>query len=182
MSPEAADRALPCVVVVMGVSSTGKTQVGTRLSRRLGWGFVEGDDLHPEANIAKMAAGTPLTDDDRWPWLRAIVTHVREAVERDGPVVVTCSALRRSYRDVLRGADPDGEVFFVHLHGTFTLLAERMGRREGHFMPPALLQSQFETLEPLDPDETGALVDVTPPVHEVAEQAEREIRRGGQLA
>lgn len=172
---------LPRVVVVMGVSSTGKTKVGTRLAADHGWRFIEGDDLHPPSNIEKMSAGTPLTDEDRWPWLEAIVEHVRAALAADDRVVVTCSALRRSYRDVLRRADPDGEVFFVHLHGTFALLAERMELREGHFMPPALLQSQFETLEPLEPGETGALVDVTPTVEEVAAEAEREIRRGGQL-
>ncbi|MDP9822442.1 gluconokinase [Nocardioides massiliensis] len=179
---QAASPDLPRVVVVMGVSSTGKTKVGTRLARQLGWRFVEGDELHPPANIEKMSAGTPLTDEDRWPWLDAIVEHVRAVLEEDTSVVVTCSALRRSYRDVLRGADPDGSVFFVHLHGTFTLLAERMDQREGHFMPAALLQSQFETLEPLEPDEVGALVDVTPPVHVVSAEAEREVRRGGQQA
>jgi len=170
------------VVVVMGVSSTGKTQVGRRVAEALGATFVEGDDLHPESNITKMAAGTPLTDEDRWPWLEAIVDEVR-ATRTDGPVVVTCSALRRAYRDVLRGAAGTADpVFFLHLHGTFALLAERMGQRTRHFMPPSLLQSQFETLEPLEPDERGALVDVTPPLEEVAATAVAEIERGGQVA
>ncbi|MEO9324074.1 gluconokinase [Nocardioides sp. C4-1] len=145
-------------VVVMGVSSTGKSLVGRRLAERLGAEFVEGDDLHPQVNIDKMAAGTPLTDDDRWPWLEAIVERTRQVGADGRSTVVTCSALKRAYRDVLRTAAPD--TFFVHLHGTFNLLAQRMREREGHFMPPSLLQSQFESLEPLDDDENGALVDV----------------------
>ncbi len=148
----------PVHVVVMGVSSTGKSLIGRRLAEELGAEFVEGDDLHPQSNIDKMAAGTPLTDEDRWPWLEAIADRTREAGASGRSTVVTCSALKRSYRDVLRSA-ADG-TFFVHLHSSFNLLAQRMRERKGHFMPPALLQSQFETLEPLEEDETGALVDV----------------------
>lgn len=150
----------PWHVVVMGVSSTGKTTVARGLAERLDATFVEGDDLHPQANLDKMAAGTPLTDEDRWPWLEAIVERTREVAADGDSTVVTCSSLKRAYRDVLRGAADD--LFFVHLHGTFNLLAQRMHERQGHFMPPSLLQSQFETLEPLEADERGALVDVTP--------------------
>lgn len=159
----------PWHLVVMGVSSTGKTTVARGLAERLEAVFVEGDDLHPQVNIDKMAAGTPLTDEDRWPWLEAIAARVREEAAGGASVVVTCSALKRAYREVLRTAAED--LFFVHLHGTFTLLAQRMHERRGHFMPPALLQSQFETLEPLEADERGALVDVTPAPDVVVDRA-----------
>lgn len=159
MTPAGPD--LPVHVVVMGVSSTGKSLVGGRLAESLGAQFVEGDELHPQSNIDKMAEGTPLTDEDRWPWLEAIAERTQEVAAGGDSTVVTCSALKRAYRDVLRSATDD--IFFVHLHGTFNLLAQRMREREGHFMPPALLQSQFETLEPLEEDEQGALVDVSPP-------------------
>jgi gluconokinase len=163
------DVAGPVHVVVMGVSSTGKSLIGSRLAERLDAEFVEGDELHPQANIDKMASGTPLTDDDRWPWLEAIAERTRELAGTGRSTVVTCSALKRSYRDVLRTAADD--LFFVHLHGSFNLLAERMRERQGHFMPPALLQSQFETLEPLENDESGALVDVAETPDEVVEAA-----------
>jgi gluconokinase len=159
----------PVHVVVMGVSSTGKTLVGRRLAQALGAEFVEGDELHPQSNIDKMAAGTPLDDEDRWPWLETIAERTREIGATGRSTVVTCSALKRSYRDVLRTAAAD--TFFVHLHSTFNLLAQRMREREGHFMPPALLQSQFETLEPLEEDEDGALVDVAVEPDEVVAAA-----------
>lgn len=145
----------PTAVVVMGVSGSGKSTVARRLSNRLGWPFVEADDLHPEANVAKMAAGTPLTDADREPWLRL----VRDRVDQLGTdVIVTCSALRRSYRDVLRSGQ--AQVRFVHLAGTAELLDARMTARTDHFMPASLLTSQLETLEPLEPDEDGVVLDV----------------------
>lgn len=136
----------------MGVSGTGKSTVGVALARLLGLPFVEGDDLHPGANVAKMTAGIPLTDADRAPWLN------RVAAELDRPVVVTCSALKRAYRDRLRAAAPD--VVFVFLHGDRRLLAERMAGRAGHFMPTALLDSQLATLEPPTVDEHAIPVDV----------------------
>lgn len=139
-------------IVVMGVSGTGKSTVGAALARVLGLPFVEGDDLHPEANVAKMAAGIPLTDADRAPWLD------RVAAELDRPVVVTCSALKRAYRDRLRAAAPG--VVFVFLHGSRELLAERMAGRVGHFMPTALLDSQLATLEEPTPDEHAIPADV----------------------
>ncbi|WP_426594031.1 gluconokinase [Cellulomonas sp. McL0617] len=140
-------------LVVMGVSGTGKSTVGRLVAEQLGRPFVEGDELHPAANIDKMRAGIPLTDDDRGPWLRA----VRDAMDdAGGPTVVACSALRRSYRDILRTAD--GRVRFALLVATPEELARRLAARPGHFMPPSLLASQLATLEPLAPDEDGITV------------------------
>jgi gluconokinase len=156
----------PVHVVAMGVSATGKTAVGTRVAEQLGYEFIEGDDLHPQANIDKMAAGTPLTDEDRWPWLQAIADRVAERDAAGVSTLVTCSALRRVYRDVLRSAVTT-DTFFVHLHAPFEVLEQRMGQRTRHFMPTSLLRSQFDTLEPLGPDEHGVLVDVSPPLDEV---------------
>jgi len=164
------------LVVAMGVSATGKTAVGERLAERLGVDFLEGDSLHPEANIEKMSSGIPLTDDDRWPWLRAIADLIAEHRRRGRSMVVTCSALRRSYRDVLRSGAPDEDLFFLHLHAPFDVLEKRMAHRTKHFMPTSLLQSQFDTLEPLDDDELGAEVDVSPPLDEVVDEAEAAIR------
>jgi gluconokinase len=150
----------------MGVSGTGKTTVGTLLAERLGMTFIEGDSLHPPRNIAKMSAGEPLDDDDRRPWLESLGSllgfHHADGVS----TVLTCSALKRAYRDVLRSRLPDGVVFFVHLEAPFDVLRARMEARE-HFMPASLLQSQFDTLEPLSRDELGAAFDVTPPVDRV---------------
>ena len=142
----------------MGVSGSGKSTVAKGLVRRLGWDFVEGDDLHPAANRAKMAAGVPLTDDDRRPWLETVAEWIHGQIEAGRSGIVTCSALRRRYRDVLR---TDATVF-VHLHGSRELLAERMGARKDHFMPSSLLESQLATLEPLRPDEPGLVVDIGP--------------------
>ncbi|WP_344322138.1 gluconokinase [Streptomyces macrosporus] len=140
----------------MGVSGSGKTTVGTALAERLGVPYAEADDFHPPENVAKMASGVPLTDEDRRPWLDAIAGWLEDRGEGGG--VVTCSALRRRYRDRLRRAAP--ELFFVHLDGSPELIAGRMAARKGHFMPPALLRSQIETLEPLEPDERGAVVPI----------------------
>jgi gluconokinase len=140
------------VIVVMGVSGTGKSTIGRALAETLDLPFVEGDDLHSEANVAKMAAGIPLTDADRAPWLDRI------AAELDRPVVITCSALKRAYRDRLRLAAPD--LVLVYLHGSPELLAARMAQRDGHFMPTALLESQLATLEEPAADEDVIGVDV----------------------
>ena len=146
-------------LVVMGVSGVGKTSVAAELVARTGWTFAEGDDLHPESNRQKMAAGHPLDDEDRWPWLRRVAAWIgdQEAAGRDG--VITCSALKRSYRDLLREGHPS--VRFVHLLAPPSLIAERVNARRGHYMPPSLLESQLSTLEPLQPDEPGVGVDTS---------------------
>ena len=133
------------VVVVMGVTSTGKTTIGERLAAHLGARFAEGDSYHPKANVAKMRAGTPLNDEDRWPWLQAIAADMRKWMESGTPAVVACSALKQAYRDILRGADPG--VRFVHLEGDPMVLRQRIEQRSGHYMPPTLLPSQLATLE-----------------------------------
>ena len=146
----------PRHLVVMGVTATGKTTVGRALAEAIGGVFVEGDTFHPPANIEKMSAGIPLDDDDRRPWLRALA-HEIARVDAAGELSVTaCSALRRPYRDWLR--EGHAGLFFVHLDSTFEVLLDRMKRRT-HFMPPSLLQSQLDTLEPLEPDEAGAVID-----------------------
>jgi carbohydrate kinase (thermoresistant glucokinase family) len=145
-------------LVVMGVAGTGKSTVARALAARLGWPFCEGDDLHPAANVAKMAAGIPLEDADRWPWLDAIAAWAAEQAAAGSSTIITCSALRRTYRDRLRAGAAD--TVFVHLVGSPDLLAERMTARKDHFMPASLLRSQLETLEPLEADEPGFTVDV----------------------
>jgi gluconokinase len=152
------------VIVVMGVSGSGKTTVGRALAERLGVPYAEADEFHPRANVDKMAAGRALTDDDRWPWLRAIAAWIDAQA---GGGVVTCSALKRAYRDLLR-AETD-HVWFLHLHGDRALIASRIGGRSGHFMPASLLDSQFADLEPLTPDEPGLVVDVAAPPEEIVE-------------
>lgn len=159
-------------LVVMGVAGCGKSTVALRLSEKLGWPLAEGDDFHPEANIKKMSSGTPLTDEDRWPWLDAIAEWTAYQGNEDHSTVVTCSALRRVYRDRLVVAP--GRTVFVHLIGPESVLAERIAARPGHFMPPSLLPSQLATLEPLEPDEDGITVSITQPVDAmVAEAIER---------
>ncbi|SDD40686.1 gluconokinase [Streptomyces prasinopilosus] len=157
----------PHVVVVMGVAGTGKTTIGPLLAARYGVPYAEGDDFHPPANIAKMSAGTPLDDEDRWPWLDAIGEWAHGRAGLGG--VVSSSALKRSYRDRLRAAAPD--VVFVHLTGDRALIEDRMSHREGHFMPTALLDSQFATLQPLETDEPGVAVEVSGSPEEITEQA-----------
>ncbi|MFB7494924.1 gluconokinase [Streptomyces sp. NPDC056161] len=157
----------PHVVVVMGVAGTGKTTIGPLLAARLGVPYAEGDDFHPPASIAKMSAGVPLDDADRWPWLDAIGGWAHGRAGRGG--VVSSSALKRSYRDRLRAAAPG--IVFVHLTGDRALVEDRMSHRQGHFMPTALLDSQFATLQPLEPDETGVAVDVSGSPQEIAERA-----------
>jgi gluconokinase len=157
----------PHVVVVMGVAGTGKTTIGPLLAARLGVPYAEGDDFHPQANIDKMSAGHPLDDADRWPWLDAIGAWAHGRAGLGG--VVSCSALKRSYRDRLRAAAPG--VVFVHLTGDRALIEDRMSHRQGHFMPTALLDSQFATLQPLQADEAGVDVDVSGSPEEITERA-----------
>jgi gluconokinase len=169
----AGDHVPPHVLVVMGVSGVGKTSVAQALVDRTGWAFQEGDDLHPEANRAKMAAGTPLDHDDRWPWLRRVAEWIgsQEAAGRGG--VVTCSALKRSYRDLLRDGHPS--VRFVHLLADEDVLTARVTNRHGHYMPPALLRSQLDALEPLGPDEPGVRVETHGDPGAVADRALRAV-------
>lgn len=158
-------------IVVMGVSAVGKTQIGRGISAQLGIPFVDADDLHPLANVTKMAAGTPLTDGDRWPWLDRVGEAL--AVTAEG-AVVACSALRRVYRDRIRARAP--ETIFVHLTGSPRLLAERAAARTEHFMPPSLLASQLALLEGLDEDEAGFSIDVSASVDDIVMEALRLLR------
>jgi gluconokinase len=146
------------ILIVMGVSGSGKTTVAAALARQRGWILLEGDQFHPPANIAKMKAGTPLTDADRWPWLHAIAAREDELLATGQSAVVACSALRRSYRDILIGDRPD--TLLMYMRGSHDLIAERMRARKGHFMPPALLDSQFATLEEPSEDEHPIVVDI----------------------
>jgi gluconokinase len=145
-------------LVVMGVSGCGKSEIGRRLAARIGYGYVEGDDYHPAANVAKMKAGIPLTDADRQGWLLVLQAKIAEAARAGRGLVLSCSALKRSYRDVLRGGDPS--LAFIHLHGDRELIAARMRDRPGHFMPLSLIESQFRDLEPLMSDESGMVMDI----------------------
>jgi gluconokinase len=148
----------PCALVVMGVSGSGKTTVADKLAERLGWRSEDGDRFHPASNIAKMSAGHPLTDEDRWPWLQAIADEIDRLCKAGEPAVIACSALKRAYRDVL--AHGRNDVRIVYLEGTEPLIAGRLAKRKGHFMPAGLLASQFKTLEPPDPTEHPVTVSI----------------------
>lgn len=152
-------------IVVMGVSGSGKSTVGAALAQRLRVPFADADDFHPPANIAKMTAGVPLDDDDRHPWLELIGAWLAE--HGDGGVM-SCSALKRTYRDQLRRHRPD--VQFLHLSGSVGVVARRQASRPGHFMPASLVASQFDTLEPLQPDENGITVDIDQSIDSIVEE------------
>lgn len=164
------------LVVVMGVSGSGKSTVGAALAQRLGVPFGDADDFHPEANIAKMAAGHALDDDDRAPWLAAIASWLADRAGTTGGVV-TCSALKRRYRDRIVADAP--ATVFVHLAGSREVIARRQASRPGHFMPASLLDSQFATLEDLEPDELGFAVDVAQPVDDIVRTAADRITDRG---
>ena len=155
---EAASGGRPAVIVVMCVASSGKTTLGDRLAERLGWPFRDADSFHPPANVAKMAGGTPLNDDDRKPWLAAIAAWIDDLRAKGEHGIVTCSALKRAYRQVIVGARPD--VALVYLKGSRELIGRRMAARQHHFMPPALLDSQFAALEEPGADEKPLVVSV----------------------
>jgi gluconokinase len=149
------------ILIVMGVSGAGKTRIGEMLAERLSCSFTDGDAFHSEANKEKMHRGIPLTDDDRWPWLRTIRAAIEEKERAGETAVLTCSSLKRSYRDILRGSDHN--VRFVYLKGTFDVLKTRLGARSGHFFDPSLLQSQLDTLEVPGPDEAIEVsIELTP--------------------
>jgi len=154
-----------CALIVMGVSGSGKSTIAAALAARLQWTFEDGDRFHPASNVEKMRAGHPLSDEDRWPWLEAIADEIGRVCKAGGHVVIACSALKHAYRDVLlRGRD---DVRFVFLNGDQALIAERLARRKGHFMPPGLLDSQFKTLEPPEADERPITVSIDAPVETI---------------
>ena len=158
-------------IVVMGVSGCGKSTVGQALASALGVPFIEGDELHPPRNVALMASGTPLTDDDRRDWLHAVAAALSRAT--DTGAVAACSALKRSYRDILRGGAPG--LRFVHLVGERAVLEERMRRRSGHYMPASLLQSQLDILEPPTADEAAVTLDLDATPDEVVRAVRRQL-------
>ena len=163
----------PCALVVMGVSGSGKSTIAEQLAARLGWRYVDGDLFHPPVNVAKMSAGHPLTDDDRWPWLRAIAAEIDRLAAAGEPSVVACSALKRAYRDILvHGRD---DVRIVFLDGTQDLIAKRLAARKGHFMPPGLLDSQFKTLEPPQPGERPITVSIDASVDGIVNDIVRQL-------
>jgi carbohydrate kinase (thermoresistant glucokinase family) len=162
------------VLVMMGVSGSGKTTVAAGVADRLGWTLLEGDSFHPAANVAKMKAGTPLTDEDRWPWLHAIAGAIDAKRAAGESAVVACSALKHAYRDILVADRPD--VFLVYLQGSRALIGQRMAARKGHFMPAALLDSQFATLEEPAPEEHALIVSVAAAPDAIVEEVLRQVR------
>jgi gluconokinase len=164
---------IPCALVVMGVSGSGKSTVAERLARRLAWSCEDGDRFHPAGNIAKMSAGHPLTDDDRWPWLLAIADEIDRVCMTGEHAVIACSALKRAYRDVLVHGRSDVRIVF--LQGTQPLIAQRLAQRKDHFMPPGLLDSQFKTLEPPDAGENPVTVSIDAPVESIVDDIVRQL-------
>jgi gluconokinase len=172
VASETANR--PCALIVMGVSGSGKSTIGEQLAERLGWSYEDGDRFHPASNVAKMSAGHPLTDDDRWPWLRAIAEEIDRVCEDGRHAVVACSALKRVYRDILVHGRSDVRIVF--LMGTPELIAGRLSQRKGHFMPPGLLQSQFGTLEPPGADENPVTASIDASAEAIVDDIVRQLR------
>jgi gluconokinase len=166
----------PCALIVMGVSGSGKSTIAAKLAERLNWAYEDGDRFHPASNVAKMSAGQPLTDEDRWPWLQAIADEIDRVCRSDGHAVIACSALKRAYRDVLVHGRSDARIVF--LSGTQRVVADRLARREGHFMPPGLLDSQFKTLEPPAADENPVTVSIDASVETIVEDIVRQLKAG----
>jgi gluconokinase len=164
----------PCALIVMGVSGSGKSTIAEKLAERLGWRYEDGDKFHPASNVAKMSAGHPLTDEDRWPWLQAIADEIDRARKAGEHVVISCSALKRSYRDVLVHGRND--VRIVYLSGTQELIAGRLAQRKGHFMPPGLLASQFKTLERPDQNENPVTVSIDASVEKIIDDIAGQLR------
>jgi gluconokinase len=155
----------PCALIVMGVSGSGKTTIAEQLAQRLNWNFEDGDKFHPPGNVAKMSAGHALTDEDRWPWLRAIADEIDRSCCAGKRAVIACSALKRAYRDILvHGRD---DVRIIYLNGNQQLIANRLALRKGHFMPPGLLESQFKTLEPPASSENPVTVSIDASVESI---------------
>jgi gluconokinase len=153
---------MPCALIVMGVSGSGKSTIADKLAERLGWSYEDGDKFHPASNVAKMSAGHPLTDADRWPWLQAIADEIDRVCGAGQHAVIACSALKRAYRDILVHGRSDVRIVF--LQGTQELIANRLAARKHHFMPPGLLDSQFKTLQPPDRSENPVTVSIDAPV------------------
>ena len=167
---------MPCALVVMGVSGSGKSTIGEKLAERLDWTYEDGDKFHPASNVAKMSAGHPLTDEDRWPWLRAIADEIDRVCKAGRRVVMACSALKRTYRDILvHGRD---DVRIIYLDGTQQLIASRLAARKGHFMPPGLLDSQFGTLEPPGESEKPVTVSIDAPVDAIVDSILHQLGLG----
>jgi len=162
------------IVIAMGVSGSGKTVVGEAIARRLHAPFLDGDDYHPAANVAKMSAGTPLTDEDRWPWLERLGKALHEAAAPKGVAVGACSSLKRVYRDYLTKAAGE-PIVFAYLDGSYELIDSRMKARKGHFMPESLLKSQFATLEPPTPDENAIDVAITGTPEQIADAVVKKL-------
>ncbi len=162
------------VVPIMGVSGAGKTTIALSLVARLGWPFQEGDALHSATNVAKMHAGIPLNDEDRRPWLEAVAAWIDSQRAQHLPGIITCSALKRSYRTIILGNRPD--VRLVYLRGSFELISRRLANRHGHFMPASLLKSQFDTLEEPGAGENAITVDIGPPADEIADEIIRRLK------
>jgi gluconokinase len=161
------------LIVIMGVSGAGKTTIGSLLAERLGFAFLEGDQFHPHANVAKMQRGEPLDDADRWPWLDRLAAELRGARNEGHGLVLTCSALKRAYRERLRAGVP--ELQFVWLDGDRTVIQARLGRRKGHFMPSTLLESQFTALEEPGPEESVVRVSIDRAPAEIVTEIMRAI-------
>jgi gluconokinase len=164
---------MPCALIVMGVSGSGKSTIADQLAERIGWRCEDGDKFHPASNIAKMSAGHPLTDEDRWPWLQAIADEIDRLCKAGERAVIACSALKRAYRDILvHGRD---DVRIVYLDGTQQLIADRLAKRKGHFMPAGLLESQFKTLEPPAREENPLTVSIDASVDAILDDIVRQL-------
>ena len=164
----------PCALVVMGVSGSGKSTIGEKLAERLSWAYEDGDKFHPASNVAKMSAGHPLTDKDRWPWLQAIADEIDRVCKAGQHAVIACSALKRAYRDILVHGRED--VRIVYLKGTQELIANRLVQRKGHFMPSGLLASQFKTLEPPGTNENPVTASIDASVETIVDDIVRQLR------
>jgi gluconokinase len=160
------------IVIVFGVSGAGKTTVGQLLARELGWRFLEADDFHPAANVEKMRNGSPLTDEDRWPWLNDLREQIKKSLDAEEDAVLACSALKRAYRDRLRVSD---KVKFVFLCGDYALVEQQLRGRRGHFMNPELLQSQFDDLEEPQPDENALKIRLGRTPQEIVEEIKAKL-------
>jgi gluconokinase len=165
---------MPCALIVMGVSGSGKSTIGDELARRLSFCYEDGDKFHPAGNVAKMSAGQPLSDEDRWPWLQAIADEIDRVCAAGRHAVIACSALKRAYRDILVHGRSDVRIIF--LDGTQDLIANRLAQRKHHFMPPELLASQFKTLEPPDAGEHPITVSIDAPVASIVDDIVHQLR------